>query len=156
MASSATGLHGHPAQSRVVLAWRIEHDGVMRLNHSLEGNHAQSRQWVQVRRALSAIWRRAQVWSAKFQFIKFSKSIICWFHECSFLPWSWHLKNTSLVSKGRRFFSFVPFNCIAQCNMLIFMALAHGIYLCYLRMRVYSFSVKLITKVKSKKNVESQ
>ena len=66
MASSATGLHGHPAQSRVVLAWRIEHDGVMHLNHSLEGNHAQSRQWVQVRRVLSAIWRPAQVCGAKF------------------------------------------------------------------------------------------
>lgn len=55
MANSVSGRHGHHVRSRVELASRIELARAMHLSHNLAGNHAQSKHWAQVWRALSVI-----------------------------------------------------------------------------------------------------
>ena len=55
MENSVYGRHGHHVRSHVESASRIELACAMRQSHNLAVNHAQSKHWAQVWRALSAI-----------------------------------------------------------------------------------------------------
>ena len=61
MENSVIGRHGHHVRSHVESASRIELACAMRQSHNLAVNHAQSKHWAQVWRALSAIWPLVQV-----------------------------------------------------------------------------------------------